>query len=185
LNEFYYSIFVRNFQRAYPRPPAQIGQERGFSFWDKKGPGARRREASGWFLWNHEQTWAPFFGPEFKIPEEDIMEKNGKQEEAKYKLADGQPIKFYTQTLSEIFANTVDRLEDLAMVLKKSSDENLVGTGEIIRDLLNAAWEEMEKKEKIIEANLGEISMDSATYGQDGIEGEEFLGLNFIPKKSV
>ena len=113
------------------------------------------------------------------------MEKNGKQEEAKYKLADGQPIKFYTQTLSEIFANTVDRLEDLAMVLKKSSDENLVGTGEIIRDLLNAAWEEMEKKEKIIEANLGEISMDSATYGQDGIEGEEFLGLNFIPKKSV
>ena len=110
------------------------------------------------------------------------MKENGKQEEAKYKFPNGKPIEFFTDDLEEFFGKPYISLDSFAHILKQSNQENLSMAGRILSDLLDYAEQEIEKKVKFIEENLGEIKVDSALYHQIGIAPETFLGVNFTAK---
>lgn len=109
------------------------------------------------------------------------MDKNGKKGEAKYKHPSGRPIEYHTDDLEEFVRMAYHGLSCLIELLNGSDHEELSFAGTALSDLLEHAEEQLEKKVKFIEENLGKISIDVAE-GEIGVAPDSLLGLNFTPK---
>ncbi len=110
------------------------------------------------------------------------MEKNGKQEEAKYKHPSGTQIKFFNEGMLDFLQTVILPISDFGTLLKESENEDCQMAGRVLEDLSDKAWEKLEERIEFIEQTLGKISIDLRDHDE---MGEEFLGVNFTPKSKA
>jgi len=110
-----------------------------------------------------------------------MAKKKKKEEEPKYKFPSGNPIDYYTFDLENILGDLMSGFESFFRLLEgNEEDDSIMEVATVGKELIQNANEKMYRAIKLIEDNLGEITIDFASR-QVGYARGDFLGLNFTP----
>jgi hypothetical protein len=125
-----------------------------------------------------------------KKKEEKEMDRNG--QEPKYKTDRGEEIEYFSDSLYDEITLQFSRIRGFLDVMevfghgyrygpKKDLGGDIFNLAEIGRTLLKDIKQRFDQIYEIVEAQVGDVYIDFADYGQPGIEDDRLLGAYLKP----